>query len=95
MKYPQGYIFLNEQTKHPPMEVLEKRFPAGADIYVRGVSKASKVLDDRIALLEELHRYAMKKSDYQMQSVVFCGTAVSDFFLMSSQGNILKVYWID
>jgi hypothetical protein len=95
MKYPQGYIFLNEKTKLPPMAMLEKRFPAGADIYVRGVSKASKVLDDRIVLLEELHRYAMKKSDYQMQSVVFCGTAVSDFFLMSSQGNILKVYWID
>jgi hypothetical protein len=77
------------------MEVLEKRFPAGADIYVRGVSKASKVLDDRIILLEELHRYAMKKSDYQMQSVVFCGTGVSDFFLLSNSSNILKVYWID
>ncbi len=95
MKYPQGYIFLNEKTKLPPMDVLEKRFPAGADIYVRGVSKASKVLDDRIVLLEELHRYAMKKSDYQMQSVVFCGTAVSELFLMASTGNILKVYWID
>ena len=57
MKYPQGYILLNKQTKLPPMDVLEKRFPAGADIYVRGVSKASKVLDDRIVLLEELHRY--------------------------------------
>ncbi|CAN1540727.1 hypothetical protein MCEMIEM12_01741 [Burkholderiaceae bacterium] len=95
MKYPQGYIFLKDKTKLPPMEVLEKRFPAGADIYVRGVSKASKVLDDRIVLLEELHRYAMKKSDYQMQSVVFCGTGVSDFFLMSNSSNILKVYWID
>ena len=95
MKYPQGYIFLKDKTKLPPMEVLEKRFPAGADIYVRGVSKASKVLDDRIVLLEDLHRYAMKKSDYQMQSVVFCGTGVSDFFLMSNSSNILKVYWID
>ena len=95
MKYPQGYIFLNEKTKLPPLDMLEKRFPAGADIYVRGVSKASKVLDDRIALLEELHRYAMKKSDYQMQCVVFCGTAVSELFLMASTGNILKVYWID
>ena len=76
MKYPQGYIFLNEQTKLPPMDVLEKRFPAGADIYVRGVSKASKVLDDRIVLLEELHRYTVKRSAYTMQCIVFCGTAV-------------------
>jgi len=95
MKYPQGYIFLNAKTKLPPMEVLKKRFPAGADIYVRGVSKASKVLDDRIALLQDVHRYTVKNSAYNMQCVVFCGTAVSDFFLMASTGDILKVYWID
>lgn len=95
MKYPQGYIFLNEKTKLPPMAVLEKRFPAGADIYVRGVSKASKVLDDRIALLQDVHRYTVKNSAYNMQCVAFCGTAVSDFFLMASTGDILKVYWID
>jgi len=95
MKYPQGYIFLNEKTKLPPLDMLAKRFPAGADIYVRGVSKASKVLDDRIALLEELHRYAMKKSGYQMQCVVFCGTAVSELFLIAHSSSLLKVYWID
>jgi hypothetical protein len=95
MKYPQGYIFLNAKTKLPPMEVLKKRFPAGADIYVRGVSKASKVLDTRIALLQDVHRYTVKNSAYNMQCVVFCGTAVSDFFLMASTGDILKVYWID
>ena len=95
MKYPQGYIFMNEKTKLPPMAMLEKRFPAGADIYVRGVSKASKVLDDRIVLLEELHRYTVKRSAYTMQCIVFCGTAVSDFFLMSNPDDILKVYWVD
>ena len=95
MKYPQGYIFLNEKTKLPPLDMLEKRFPAGADIYVRGVSKASKVLDDRIDLLQDVHRYTVKNSAYNMQCVVFCGTAVSDFFLMASTGDILKVYWID
>jgi hypothetical protein len=95
MKYPQGYIFLNEKTKLPPMAMLEKRFPAGADIYVRGVSKASKVLDDRIVLLEELYRYTVKRSAYTMQCIVFCGTAVSDFFLISNPDDILKVYWVD
>jgi hypothetical protein len=95
MKYPQGYIFLNEQTKLPPLATLQAWFGGGADIYVRGVSKPSKVLDDRIALLEELHRYAMKKSDYQMQCVVFCGTAVSELFLIAHSSSLLKVYWID
>ena len=95
MKYPQGYIFLNEQTKLPPLATLQAWFGGSADIYVRGVSKPSKVLDDRIALLEELHRYAMKKSDYQMQCVVFCGTAVSELFLIAHSSSMLKVYWID
>jgi hypothetical protein len=62
---------------------------------VRGASKPSKVLNDRVALLEELHRYAMKKSDYQMQCVVFCGTAVSELFLIAHSSSLLKVYWID
>jgi hypothetical protein len=95
MKYPQGYIFLNEQTKLPPMAVLKRKFPAGADIYVRGVSKASKTLDERIALLEDVHRYTVKRSAHTMQCIVFCGTAVSDFFLMSNPDDILKVYWVD
>lgn len=95
MKYPQGYIFLNKKTKLPSMEVLQKRFSAGADIYVRGVSKASKSLDDRIASLEEVHRYTAKNSGHSMQCIVFSGTAVSDLFLMASSDDINKVYWID
>ena len=95
MKYPQGYIFLNEQAKLPPLATLKAWFGGNAEIYVRGVSKPSKVLDDRIALLEDLHRYAMKKSDYQMQCVVFCGTAVSELFLIAHSSSLLKVYWID
>jgi hypothetical protein len=95
MKYPQGYIFLNETAKLPPLATLQAWFGGSADIYVRGVSKPSKVLDDRIALLEDLHRYAMKKSDYQMQCVIFCGTAVSELFLIAHSSSMLKVYWID
>lgn len=37
----------------------------------------------------------MKKSDYQMQCVVFCGTAVSELFLIAQTHNLIKVYWID
>ena len=95
MKYPQGYIFLNEKTKLPPPATLQAWFGGSAEIYVRGASKPSKVLNDRIALLEELHRYAMKKSDYQMQCVVFCGTAVSELFLIAHSSSLLKIYWID
>ena len=95
MKYPQGYIFLNQTAKLPPLPTVQAWFGGRTAIYVRGVSKPSKVLDDRIALLEELHRYTVKRSAYTMQCIVFCGTAVSDFFLMSNPGDILKVYWVD
>jgi hypothetical protein len=37
----------------------------------------------------------MKKSDYQMQCLVFCGSAVSELFLIAHSSNLLKVYWID
>lgn len=95
MKYPQGYIFLNEQERLPPLSTLQAWFDDTADIYVRGVSNPSKVLDERIALLEDLHRYSIKKSNCQMQCVVFSGTAVSELFLIAETNALIKVYWID
>jgi hypothetical protein len=95
MKYPQGYIFLNEKTKLPPLPTVQAWFGGRTAIYVRGVSKPSKVLNERIELLEKLHRYTMKKSDYQMQCVVFCGTAVSELFLIAQTHDLIKVYWVD
>ena len=95
MKYPQGYIFLNQTAKLPPLPTVQAWFGGRTAIYVRGVSKPSKVLNERIELLEKLHRYTMKKSDYQMQCVVFCGTAVSELFLIAQTHDLIKVYWVD
>jgi hypothetical protein len=52
MKYPQGYIFLNETAKLPPLATLQAWFGGGADIYVRGVSKPSKVLMTELLCLK-------------------------------------------
>ena len=95
MKYPQGYIFLEEKTQLPVLSTLQAWFGAGTEIYMRNPQKPSKILNDRIALLEELHRYAMKKSDYQMRCIVFCGTCVSSTLLLANGTNVIKVYWID
>jgi len=95
MKYPQSYIFLNQTAKLPPLPTVQAWFGGRTAIYVRGVSKPSKVLNERIELLEKLHRYTMKKSDYQMQCVVFCGTAVSELFLIAQTHDLIKVYWVD
>jgi len=95
MRYPQGYIFLNEQTKLPPLATLKAWFGPKSEVYVKGVSAPSKILETRITMLEEIHRVAFKNSDYQMQCIAFRGTAVSTFFLTAMGGNVLKVYWID
>jgi hypothetical protein len=95
MKYPQGYIFLNETAKLPSLPTIQAWFGGRTGIYIRGVSKPSRVLNDRIAMLENVHRYAMKKSDHQMQCVVFFGTAVSELFLIAQTHDLIKVYWID
>ena len=95
MKYPQCYIFLKEKTQLPPITTLQSWFKTGTEIYVKGLSRDSKVLDDRIALLEELHRHAWKKSDYQMKCIVFSDTIVSSTFLIAHSSDLIKVYWID
>jgi hypothetical protein len=95
MKYPQCYIFLNEKTQFPPLSTLQAWFKAGTEIYVKGLSRDSKVLDNRITLLEELHRHAWKKSDYQMKCIVISDTIVSSTFLIAHRSDLIKVYWID
>ena len=95
MKYPQCYIFLNEKTQFPPLSTLQAWFKAGTEIYVKGLSRDSKVLDNRITLLEELHRHAWKKSDYQMNCIVISDTIVSSTFLIAHSSDLIKVYWID
>lgn len=95
MKYPQCYIFLKEKTQFPPLSTLQAWFKAGTEIYVKGLSRDSKVLDDRITLLEELHRHAWKKSDYQMKCIVISDTIVSSTFLIAHRSDLIKVYWID
>ena len=95
MKYPQCYIFLKEKTQLPPISTLQSWFKTGTEIYVKGLSRDSKVLDDRITLLEELHRHAWKKSDYQMKCIVISDTLVSSTFLIAHSSDLIKVYWID
>jgi hypothetical protein len=95
MKYPQCYIFLKEKTQFPPLSTLQAWFKAKTEIYVKGLSRDSKVLDNRITLLEELHRHAWKKSDYQMNCIVISDTIVSSTFLIAHISDLIKVYWID
>jgi hypothetical protein len=95
MRYPQCYIFLDENSKLPSLSVLQAWFGPKSEVYLQGVSTTSKTLESRITLLQQLHRIAFKKADYQMHCIAFRGTSVSTFFMTAHGESILKVYWID
>jgi hypothetical protein len=95
MKYPQCYIFLSEKTKLPALEVLQAWFETKRELYVRGVSRTSKKLNDEIDHLKNLHRFVFNRHDGQMQCVVISGTEVNPIFLWAHLNDVLKVYWID
>ena len=67
MKYPQGYLFLDEQTTLPVLSTVQAWFTAKTEIYVPGLSPKSKLLDGRIEQLAGMHRHIWKRSDYQMK----------------------------
>ena len=95
MKYPQCYIFLSEKTKLQALDVLQAWFETKRELYVRDVSKTSKKLNEEIAHLENLHRFAFNRHDGQMQCIVISGTEVNPIFLWAHLNDVLKVYWID
>ena len=95
MKYPQGYLFLNEKTTLPVLSTVQAWFTAKTEIYVPGLSPKSKLLDGRIEQLAGMHRHIWKRSDYQMKCIVFNDTRVSQTFMLAHTTDIKKVYWID
>jgi len=95
MKYPQGYLFLDEAVNLPKLTTIQAWFTAKIDIYVPELSPKSKLLDGRIDQLAEIHRFIGKRSDYQMKCIVFNDTKVSQTFMLAHGTEIKKVYWID
>jgi hypothetical protein len=95
MNYPQGYILLKKSTKLPPLNVLQAWFETKREIYVRNVSRTSRILNHQISRFEELHRFAFDNDDLDLQCIVFSGTAVSPAFIWAHIEDIVKVYWID
>ncbi len=71
MKYPQGYLFLDETTKLPVLSIIKAWFTAKTDIYVPGLCPRSKLLDDRIELNAEIHNHISKRRDYQNEMYCF------------------------
>ncbi len=95
MHFPQGYLFLDNQTELPVLSTIQAWFKTTTEIYVSGLSPKSNLFDDRIELLAGLHRHIWKCSDYRMKCIVFNDTRVSSTFMLAHSTDIKKVYWID
>jgi hypothetical protein len=95
MKYPQGYLFLDESTQLPVLSTIQAWFTAKTEIYLPGVSPKSKLLDSRIAMLADIHQHITKRAELQMGCIVFNDTKLSQTFMLAHGSDIKKIYWID
>ena len=97
MKYPQGYLFLDESTQLPVLSTVQAWFTAKTEIYLPGVSPRSKLLDDRVAMLAGIHGYITKAKGVglNMGCIVFNDTKLSQTFMLAHSTDIKKIYWID
>jgi hypothetical protein len=97
MKYPQGYLFLEESTQLPVLSTVQAWFTAKTEIYLPGVSPKSKLLDDRVAMLAGIHGYITKAKGVglNMGCIVFNDTKLSQTFMLAHSTDIKKIYWID
>ena len=97
MKYPQGYLFLDESTQLPVLSTVQAWFTAKTEIYLPGVSPRSKLLDDRVAMLAGIHGYITKAKGVglNMGCIVFNDTKLSQTFMLAHAADIKKIYWID
>ena len=95
MKYPQGYLFLDESTQLPVLSTVQAWFTVKTEIYLPGVSPRSKLLDDRVEMLAGIHRHTKKGSDFQMKCIVFNDTKLSQTFMLAHAADIKRIYWID
>lgn len=97
MKYPQGYLFLDESTQLPVLSTVQAWFTAKTEIYLPGVSPRSKLLDDRVEMLAGIHGYITKAKGVglNMGCIVFNDTKLSQTFMLAHSTDIKKIYWID
>jgi len=97
MKYPQGYLFLDESTQLPVLSTIQAWFTAKTEIYLPGVSPRSKLLDDRVAMFAGIHGYITKAKGVglNMRCIVFNDTKLSQTFMLAHSTDIKKIYWID
>ena len=95
MRYPQAYLLVDPRYELPEISVLQKWSLATAPIYVKGVSHASKVLDERINAIKVMHKYLDGKS-CAIDNVIVVNNKSLGYFLILALGTFLKkVYWID
>jgi hypothetical protein len=94
MKYPQAYLFLDNNQPFIPAQLTA--LANGNAIYIPKYSHTNKALDESIALVADAA--AVINSELvgkKISAVVVESAAINAFFLTTLIGRILSVCWID
>ena len=76
MRYPQAYVLLDQQFEMPPETTVQKWTSCKSPVYIQGVSKTNKSLDERIAAIKQIHEYLGSNTYSNDQVVVLNGKKI-------------------
>lgn len=95
MRYPQAYVLIDEEYVMPPLATVQGWTSSKAPIYIQGVSKANKSMEERVEAIKDIHRCLGGKWSAKDHAVVFTGKKVGYFLTIATGNYFRKIYWID
>lgn len=95
MRYPQAYVLIDEQFQMPPLEKVQGWSSSKAPIYIQGVSKPNKSMEERVEAIKNIHSCLGGKWSAKDHAVVFTGKKVGYFLTIATGNYFRKIYWID
>jgi len=95
MKYPQAYLVIHKDFVMPSLATLQAWSQPCQDIYVPGISKPQKQVDQHIAEIRGLHRRLTPDAAKHTQMIILHCKEISKNIYQSLQPHITKIYWVD
>lgn len=95
MRYPQAYVFIDEQYQMPPLATVQGWTSSKAPIYIQGVSQTNKSMEERIEAIKDIHHCLDGTWSAKDHALVFTGKKVGYFLTIATGNHLRKIYWID
>lgn len=95
MRYPQAYILIDEQYVMPTTATAQVWTQSKSPIYIQGVSKTNKSMEERVEAIKDIHRCLGGTWSVKDHAIVFTGKKVGHFLTMAIGNYFRKIYWID